>query len=194
MDTDKKKLLADFSHRALQRLRDKKIPKRQTLHIPSMDMDLTIRSLDYGEIMECMTLEDNGDIKRSDKYSIYLAAVEPSLRDTAKEVMAMEAELPPEDRELKEPLDIVNMFDLSEITQISTAHHGAVRRDERQSDRGGRFKKVIAQDGDAYLLHYYIQKGWKAEEFLSLDLESRLFYQASMLVALDERAKMFSLE
>ena len=41
---------------------------------------------------------------------------------------------------------------------------------------------------------YYIQKGWKAEEFLSLDLESRLFYQASMLVALDERAKMFSLE
>lgn len=76
---------------------------------------------DYGEIMECMTLEDNGDIKRSDKYSIYLAAVEPSLRDTAKEVMAMEAELPPEDRELKEPLDIVNMFDLSEITQISTA-------------------------------------------------------------------------
>ena len=81
MDTDKKKLLADFSHRALQRLRDKKIPKRQTLHIPSMDMDLTIRSLDYGEIMECMTLEDNGDIKRSDKYSIYLAAVEPSLRD-----------------------------------------------------------------------------------------------------------------
>ena len=45
------------------------------------------------------------------------------------------------------------------------------------------------------LLHdYYIQKGWKAEEFLSLDLESRLFYQASMLVALDERAKMFSLE
>ena len=52
----------------------------------------------------------------------------------------------------------------------------------------------MAQDGDAYLLHYYIQKGWKAEEFLSLDLESRLFYQASMLVALDERAKMFSLE
>ena len=49
MDTDKKKLLADFSHRALQRLRDKKIPKRQTLHIPSMDMDLTIRSLDLGK-------------------------------------------------------------------------------------------------------------------------------------------------
>ena len=71
--------------------------------------------------MECMTLEDNGDIKRSDKYSIYLAAVEPSLRDVAREIMAQEAELPTEERELKEPLDIVNMFDLSEITQISTA-------------------------------------------------------------------------
>ena len=112
MDTEKKKTLADFSRRALQRLKDKKIPKRQTLHIPSMD---------YGEIMECMTLEDNGDIKRSDKYSIYLAAVEPNLRDVAREIMGQEAELPPEERELKEPLDIVNMFDLSEITQISTA-------------------------------------------------------------------------
>lgn len=95
MDTEKKKTLADFSRRALQRLKDKKIPKRQTLHIPSMDMELTIRSLDYGEIMECMTLEDNGDIKRSDKYSIYLAAVEPNLRDVAREIMGQEAELPP---------------------------------------------------------------------------------------------------
>ncbi len=121
MDNEKKRTLAEFSRRALQRLKDKKIPKRQILHIPSMDMDLTIRSLDYGEIMECMSLEDNGDVKRSDKYSIYLAAVEPSLRDAAKEIMAQEAELPLEERELKQPLDIVNMFDLAEITQISTA-------------------------------------------------------------------------
>ena len=121
MDNEKKKFLAEFSRRALQRLKDKKIPKKQTLRIPSMDMELTIRSLDYEEIMECMTLEDNGDIKRSDKYSIYLAAVEPSLRDVAREIMAQEAELPTEERELKETLDIVNMFDLSEITQISTA-------------------------------------------------------------------------
>ena len=50
MDTEKKKTLADFSRRALQRLKDKKIPKRQTLHIPSMDMELTIRSLDLSLI------------------------------------------------------------------------------------------------------------------------------------------------
>lgn len=58
MDNEKKKFLAEFSRRALQRLKDKKIPKKQTLRIPSMDMELTIRSLDYEEIMECMTLED----------------------------------------------------------------------------------------------------------------------------------------
>ena len=121
MDNKKKCTLAEFSRRALQRMKDKKIPKKQTLHIPSMDIDLTIRSLEYAEIMECLTLEDNGDIKRSDKYSIYLAVVEPNLRDVAREIMGQEAELPPEERELKEPLDIVNMFDLSEITQISTA-------------------------------------------------------------------------
>ena len=117
MYNKKKCTLAELSRRALQRMKDKKIPKKQTLHIPSMDIDLTIRSLEYAEIMECLTLED----KRSDKYSIYLAAVEPNLRDVAREIMGQEAELPPEERELKEPLDIVNMFDLSEITQISTA-------------------------------------------------------------------------
>lgn len=121
MDNEKKRTLAEFSRRALQRLKDKKIPKRQTLHIPSMDMNLTIRSLEYVEIMECLTLEDNDDPKRSDKYCIYLAAVEPNLREVAKEIMDQEAELPLEERALTQPLDIVNMFDLAEISQISEA-------------------------------------------------------------------------
>lgn len=121
MDNEKKRTLAEFSRRALQRLKDKKIPKRQTLHIPSMDMNLTIRSLEYAEIMECLTLEDNDDPKRSDKYCIYLAAVEPNLREVAKEIMDQEAELPLEERALTQPLDIVNMFDLAEISQISEA-------------------------------------------------------------------------
>ena len=113
MDNEKKKTLAEFSRRALQKLKDKKIAKYQTLHIPSLDMDIKVRSLDYGEVMECLTLEDNGDPRRSDKYGIYLAAVEPNLREAAKEIMSQEAELPPEERELREPLDIVNMFDLA---------------------------------------------------------------------------------
>ena len=33
--------------------------------------------------------------------------------------MAQEAALPPEERELKQPLDIVNIFDIAEIREIS---------------------------------------------------------------------------
>ena len=44
------------------------------------------------------------------------------------------------------------------------------------------------------MLHYYIQKGWDAERFLSLDRESRLFYAASMEKALEERAQMFQVD
>ena len=119
MDNEKKKTLAEFSRRALQKLKDKKIAKYQTLHIPSLDMDIKVRSLDYGEVMECSTLEDNGDMYRIEKYSIYLGTVEPSLPALAREVMAQEAALPPEERELKQPLDIVNIFDLAEIREIS---------------------------------------------------------------------------
>lgn len=43
-----------------------------------------------------------------------------------------------------------------------------------------------------YALHYYVQKGWKAEDFLSLSQEDRLFYIASMHVALKEREEFFS--
>lgn len=43
-------------------------------------------------------------------------------------------------------------------------------------------------------MHYYIQKGWDAERFLSLDLESRLFYTASMQLALEEQACMFGFD
>lgn len=43
-------------------------------------------------------------------------------------------------------------------------------------------------------MHYYIQKDWDAEKFLSLDLESRLFYTASMHLALEERARMFDFD
>lgn len=45
-----------------------------------------------------------------------------------------------------------------------------------------------------YALHYYVQKGWEAEKFLGLSLEDRLFYIASMNVALKEREDFFSLK
>lgn len=53
MDTAKKKALSEFSRRAMQRLWDKKVPKSQTLNIPSLDTDIKIRNLTYEEIVEC---------------------------------------------------------------------------------------------------------------------------------------------
>ena len=119
MDSAKKSALAEFSRRAMQRLQDKKIPKYMTLHIPSMDTDIKIRNLTYEEIAECMNMDDSGDSNRSDKYCIYLAVVDPNLKQTAKEIMEAEAELPADQRTLKEALDIVGIFDMGEVQEIA---------------------------------------------------------------------------
>lgn len=119
MDKDKKSFLAEFSRRAMQRLQDKKVPKYRTLHIPSLDADIKFRNLFYDEIVECMNMDDTSDINRSDKYCIYLAAVEPSLKDVAKEIMDSESGLPADQRTLMEPLDVVGIFDIGEVQEIA---------------------------------------------------------------------------
>lgn len=119
MSNEKKNYLAEFSRRAVQRLQDKKIPKYRTLHIPSLDADMRFRNLSYDEIAECMNMEDTGDPNRSDKYCIYLAAVEPSLKDAAKEIMESESGLPADQRTLLEPLDVVGIFDIGEVQEIA---------------------------------------------------------------------------
>ncbi len=119
MDSEKKSFLVEFSRRAVQRLQDKKVPKYRTLHIPSLDADMRFRNLSYDEIAECMNVEDAGDPNRSDKYCIYLAAVEPSLKDVAREIMDSEASLPADQRTLLEPLGVVGIFDIGEIKEIA---------------------------------------------------------------------------
>ena len=66
-----------------------------------------------------MNMEDTGDPNRSDKYCIYLAAVEPSLKDVAKEIMESEASLPVDQRTLLEPLDVVKMFEIGGVQEIA---------------------------------------------------------------------------
>lgn len=119
MDSEKKSFLAEFSRRAVQRLQDRKVPKYRTLHIPSLDTDMRFRNLSYDEIAECMNMEDTGDPNRSDKYCIYLAAVEPSLKDVAKGIMESESGLPADQRTLLEPLDVVGIFDIGEVQEIA---------------------------------------------------------------------------
>ena len=97
MDSEKKSFLAEFSRRAVQRIQDKnkKVPKYRTLHIPSMNVDMRFRNLFYDEIAECMNMEDSSDPNRSDKYCIYLAAVEPSLKDVARRSWTLRRASPP---------------------------------------------------------------------------------------------------
>ena len=80
---------------------------------------MKFRNLSYDEITECMNMDDTGDPNRSDKYCIYLAAVEPSLKDVAKEIMDSESGLPADQRTLMEPLDVVGIFDIGEVQEIA---------------------------------------------------------------------------
>lgn len=138
MAENKKSLLAEFSRKAMQRLQAKKVHKKQVLHVPGLDQDVTIRSLTYNEIAECNEIDDSADKARSDKYGVYLAMVEPDLKAAAKEIMEAEADLPPEERTLHEALDIVNIFEIFELNQIAAAVM------ELSGAIGGKDKRVTA--------------------------------------------------
>ena len=69
--------------------------------------------------MECTNIDDSADKNRSDKYCIYLSVVSPDLKQAAKEIMESESGLPADQRSLLEPLDIVDLFDMGEVTEIA---------------------------------------------------------------------------
>ena len=119
MNSTPKSALSEFSRRAIQRLQGKKIAKKQILDIPSLEADFTIRSLSYEEIVECTNIDDSADKNRSDKYCIYLSVVSPDLKQAAREIMEAESGLPADQRSLLEPLDIVDLFDMGEVTEIA---------------------------------------------------------------------------
>lgn len=101
-----------FTAKAVQRLKDKRVRKYETLYVPSIDQNIKIRNLDYPEIVECTEIEDAGDPNASDKYCIYLAVVEPDLNAVAMELK--------DQGEIKTYPEVVNIFDMHEITSIAT--------------------------------------------------------------------------
>ena len=105
MDKDKSEVFKSFTNKAIKRFQEKKVRKYRTLHIPSLDENIKIRNLDYPEIVECTEIEDENDPNAADKYTIYLAVVEPNLKEVAQEMMNQE---------------VVNIFEMSEITEIAT--------------------------------------------------------------------------
>lgn len=112
MEQKKDDIFRAFTAKAVQRLKDKKTRKYETLYVPSLDQNIKIRNLDYPEIVECTEIEDANDPNASDKYCIYLAVVEPDLREVA---MALK-----DQGEIKTYPEVVDIFDLGEITDIAT--------------------------------------------------------------------------
>lgn len=111
MKQEKDDIFKSFTAKAIQRLKDKKVRRYETLYVPSLDQNIKIRNLDYPEIVECTEIEDANDPNASDKYCIYLAVVEPDLKAVAMELK--------EQGEIKTYTDVVDIFDMSEIADIA---------------------------------------------------------------------------
>lgn len=112
MEKQKDDIFKAFTAKAVQRLKDKKVRRYETLYVPSLDQNIKIRNLDYPEIVECTEIEDGNDPNASDKYCIYLAVVEPDLKAVA---MGLK-----EQGEIKTYPEVADIFDMSEITEIAT--------------------------------------------------------------------------
>ena len=112
MDKDKSEVFKSFTNKAIKRFQEKKVRKYRTLHIPSLDENIKIRNLDYPEIVECTEIEDENDPNAADKYTIYLAVLETTLKEVAQEMMNQGL--------IQTYPEVVNIFEMSEITEIAT--------------------------------------------------------------------------
>ena len=111
MEKEKDEIFKAFTAKAVQRLKDKKVRRYETLYVPSLDQNIKIRNLDYPEMVECTEIEDANDPNASDKYCIYLAVVEPNLKEVAMELK--------DQGEIKTYPEVVDIFYMSEITDIA---------------------------------------------------------------------------
>ncbi len=111
MEQKKEDIFKNFTEKAVQRLKDKKVRRYETLYVPSLEQNIKIRNLDYPEIVECTEIEDANDPNASDKYCIYLAVVEPDLKAVAIDLK--------ERGEIKTYPEVVDIFDMSEISDIA---------------------------------------------------------------------------
>ena len=57
MEKNKDDIFKAFTAKAVQRLKDKKVTKYETLYVPSIDQNIKIRNLNYPEIVECTEID-----------------------------------------------------------------------------------------------------------------------------------------
>lgn len=110
-----KKQLSEFARRAAQRLKDKAVPKKMTLEVYFDDDEepelYTLRNLADDEVLEVLSMKDEDDPNRADKYAVYLASVDPDLRAAATELK--------EAGEITEYLEIMDSFPLRNISGMA---------------------------------------------------------------------------
>ena len=106
--SEKKNLLQEFTAKASQRLRDKKLGKTTKLHVPSMDVDIIIRDLKTHEITEVLDVEDTME---STRYCAYIGILEPNMQQLAKELKAS--------GDIYKPVDAVDIFEMHEVNEIA---------------------------------------------------------------------------
>ena len=72
---------------------------------------IQIRGLRNSEIAEVTDIDTSDDPYAADKYSVYIATVEPDLREIASKMK--------EDGKLTEYVDVVDIFEIYEIRQLA---------------------------------------------------------------------------
>lgn len=119
-DQDKKAVLLDFAQKAAQRIQDKRIPKRASYYVASVDQEILLRGLTAAELQTCVSMED-GSGNDADNYAVYTGVVEPSLKEAAQSIMEAESGLPADQKTILQPVDIVNCFTLQERGELALA-------------------------------------------------------------------------
>ncbi len=108
---EKEEVFRMFAAKAVKRLQERRTRRQEMLHVPSLDEDIRIQSLLYPEIVECTEIDDSGDPNRADRYAVYLAVVEPDLRQLAVQLK--------EQGEIREYTDVTDIFEMGELSQIA---------------------------------------------------------------------------
>ena len=120
-EQDKRTALQDFTQKAAQRIRDKRVLKRGRYHVPSLDQEVVLRGLTTSELQTCVDMDEGKESNRDTMYTVYTAMVEPDLKAAAKTIMEDEKGLPADQKTILEPLDIVNCFSLEELADLAMA-------------------------------------------------------------------------
>ena len=111
MDQNKKGIFEEFLASAERRMEEKKTMRTCLVHIPSIDENIRIRGLRNAEIAEVSDTDNSADPYAGDKYSVYIATVDPDLKAVAKQMK--------EDGNIQEYTDVVDIFEIYETRQLA---------------------------------------------------------------------------